>query len=461
MQDGFGAINIAVAFSQIIAIFRQLDLQWPDELLDMFNMISLFNLNVDLLSIDCFVDEWSFTRKFFLANLIPVLFGLTFLIRTLMTVFHNTFFLPKVYIPLANRYSRFHNDIFLPKIYEPITERYSRFHNGVFIPAVYKPAKKSCYAFHHRVLLPKVYKPGKKLYARAMRSIRQQKSIITSGDDAETTAPATPMRQFPSSPTSPRPEDENNNVGGGSIESHAVVSSPAGGVVSGGGSGSRSGSDLGSSSAMPGIGRRLTTLARQVTTPIKRQLSKTSSEMLSEVDEEDAGAFSRRMQCAFLLFLSWAYMALASINVEYYNCQQAGEGRMVLVIDPTVECWTGTHLAMWPMAMMGTACWRGAEVVHACIHSLNSFPSFIHSLRSIEFIHSFRFSHNVSLQNVSGPCAPGLRDSGSLHPHHVLPQEAALRARSHRARTSRASRQGKRHTRPISSFRTRTAYLLL
>ena len=150
MQDGFGAINIAVAFSQIIAIFRQLDLQWPDELLDMFNMISLFNLNVDLLSIDCFVDEWSFTRKFFLANLIPVLFGLTFLIRTLMTVFHNTFFLPKVYIPLANRYSRFHNDIFLPKIYEPITERYSRFHNGVFIPAVYKPAKKSCYAFHHR-----------------------------------------------------------------------------------------------------------------------------------------------------------------------------------------------------------------------------------------------------------------------------------------------------------------------
>ena len=124
---------------------------------------------------------------------------------------------------------------------------------------------------------------------------------------------------------------------------------------------------------MPGIGRHLTTLARQVTTPIKRQLRKTSREMLSEVDEEDASVFSRRMQCAFLLFLSWAYMALASINVEYYNCQQAGEGRMVLVIDPTVECWTGTHLAMWPMAMMGTACWRGAEkTVNARFHSLDS-----------------------------------------------------------------------------------------
>jgi hypothetical protein len=106
MQDGFGAINIAVAFSQIIAIFRQLDLQWPDELLDLFNMISFFNLNVDLLSIDCFVSEWSFTRKFLLANLIPVLFGLTFLIRVVLTVFHNTYFLPKVYLPAAKYCSR-------------------------------------------------------------------------------------------------------------------------------------------------------------------------------------------------------------------------------------------------------------------------------------------------------------------------------------------------------------------
>ena len=63
----------------------------------------------------------------------------------------------------------------------------------------------------------------------------------------------------------------------------------------------------------------------------------------TKVEEEDAAAFARRMQCAFLLFLSWAYMALASINVEYYNCQPAGEDRIVLVIDPTVGGYTSEN----------------------------------------------------------------------------------------------------------------------
>jgi hypothetical protein len=95
LRDGFGAINIAVAFSQVIAIFRQLDMQWPSQLLDLFDVLSLFNLNIDLLSIDCFV-EWTWVRKFILANLAPLVLGAFFLVRVSLKVFHNKFLLPKV-----------------------------------------------------------------------------------------------------------------------------------------------------------------------------------------------------------------------------------------------------------------------------------------------------------------------------------------------------------------------------
>ena len=67
-----------------------------------------------------------------------------------------------------------------------------------------------------------------------------------------------------------------------------------------------------------------------------------------------AAVFARRMQSAFLLFLSWAYMAVAQINVEYYTCTATGDGRYVLDMDPTVQCWVGWHQALWLPAMAGT-----------------------------------------------------------------------------------------------------------
>jgi hypothetical protein len=46
--------------------------------------------------------------------------------------------------------------------------------------------------------------------------------------------------------------------------------------------------------------------------------------------------------------------ALAQINVEYYTCSATGDGRYVLDMDPTVECWVGWHQALWLPAMAGT-----------------------------------------------------------------------------------------------------------
>ena len=102
---------------------------------------------------------------------------------------------------------------------------------------------------------------------------------------------------------------------------------------------------------------RFAMLVSQVSSPsqlIKARVSRAASSLLSEVDEDESLIFARRMQSAFLLFLSWAYMALAQINVEYYTCSATGDGRYVLDMDPTVECWVGWHQALWLPAMAGT-----------------------------------------------------------------------------------------------------------
>jgi hypothetical protein len=95
----------------------------------------------------------------------------------------------------------------------------------------------------------------------------------------------------------------------------------------------------------------------QVSSPtrlIRARVSRAASSLLSEVDEDESAVFARRMQSAFLLFLSWAYMAVAQINVEYYTCTATGDGRYVLDMDPTVQCWVGWHQALWLPAMAGT-----------------------------------------------------------------------------------------------------------
>ena len=48
-------------------------------------------------------------------------------------------------------------------------------------------------------------------------------------------------------------------------------------------------------------------------------------------------------------------MALAEINMEYFDCQQTGDGRWVLDTDPTLQCWTGWHSYLWPVAAFGGA----------------------------------------------------------------------------------------------------------
>ena len=101
MQDGFGAVNIIVGFTQVISVFGRLELNWPKEIIDFMNILSVFNLNLEFFSIDCFVVSWNWTRKFFVVNFGPLILGCMFLLATLIVTLHNKVFLPYVYAPIG------------------------------------------------------------------------------------------------------------------------------------------------------------------------------------------------------------------------------------------------------------------------------------------------------------------------------------------------------------------------
>ena len=101
MQDGFGAVNIIVGFTQVISVFGRLELNWPKEIIDFMNILSVFNLNLEFFSIDCFVVSWNWTRKFFVVNFGPLVLGCMFLLATLIVTLHNKVFLPYVYAPIG------------------------------------------------------------------------------------------------------------------------------------------------------------------------------------------------------------------------------------------------------------------------------------------------------------------------------------------------------------------------
>ena len=101
MQDGFGAVNIIVGFTQVISVFGRLELNWPKEIVDFMNILSVFNLNLEFFSIDCFVVSWNWTRKFFVVNFGPLVLGCMFLLATLIVTLHNKVFLPYVYAPIG------------------------------------------------------------------------------------------------------------------------------------------------------------------------------------------------------------------------------------------------------------------------------------------------------------------------------------------------------------------------
>ncbi|KAJ3436378.1 insulin-like growth factor binding proteinn-terminal [Anaeramoeba flamelloides] len=69
-KNYFGSFSILISFLQIVAIFPKFNVVWPYRLIEYLNALSLVNLNIEYLALDCSF-EINYTTKWFLIQLIP------------------------------------------------------------------------------------------------------------------------------------------------------------------------------------------------------------------------------------------------------------------------------------------------------------------------------------------------------------------------------------------------------
>ena len=68
-------ISIGVDYFQILAIFSNANVQWPAPIKSLFQILSAFNLNIEIVAPECLVPNVSFVQKFAAVLLLPVFVG--------------------------------------------------------------------------------------------------------------------------------------------------------------------------------------------------------------------------------------------------------------------------------------------------------------------------------------------------------------------------------------------------
>mmetsp|Transcript_22541 Transcript_22541/g.46821 ORF Transcript_22541/g.46821 Transcript_22541/m.46821 type:complete len:4475 (+) Transcript_22541:277-13701(+) len=72
-QVNLGIITIGVDYFQVIAIFSSANVDWPQELTDLWNMLSAFNLNIDLAAPECWQGaDFTYDQKWMVVEFTPV-----------------------------------------------------------------------------------------------------------------------------------------------------------------------------------------------------------------------------------------------------------------------------------------------------------------------------------------------------------------------------------------------------
>merc|ERR1711871_1425879 len=65
-------VSIGWDYFQVLALFSDADIRWPDELKTLFRMLSFFNIDVDLVAPECLVPDVKYSTKYFISLLLPV-----------------------------------------------------------------------------------------------------------------------------------------------------------------------------------------------------------------------------------------------------------------------------------------------------------------------------------------------------------------------------------------------------
>ncbi|GMI00407.1 hypothetical protein TrST_g13361 [Triparma strigata] len=68
-----GIITIGVDYFQVLAIFSSANVDWPSELVDLYNILSAFNLNIDLAAPECWQGaDFTYDQKWMVVEITPI-----------------------------------------------------------------------------------------------------------------------------------------------------------------------------------------------------------------------------------------------------------------------------------------------------------------------------------------------------------------------------------------------------
>ncbi len=63
-------------YAQVVAIFANNNVQWPSILTELFNILSAFNLNLDLIAPECALPSVTYWQKWVFIEALPIaMFG--------------------------------------------------------------------------------------------------------------------------------------------------------------------------------------------------------------------------------------------------------------------------------------------------------------------------------------------------------------------------------------------------
>eukprot|EP00003_Mantamonas_plastica_P023325 TRINITY_DN417_c0_g4_i1.p1 TRINITY_DN417_c0_g4~~TRINITY_DN417_c0_g4_i1.p1 ORF type:complete len:3914 (-),score=1148.76 TRINITY_DN417_c0_g4_i1:1146-11180(-) len=71
-----GSLAISLTHLQIVAMYADFKLPWPEIVLEFLSILSIVNLNMDLTAPECTFAEWSYENKFYLTMALPLAVGI-------------------------------------------------------------------------------------------------------------------------------------------------------------------------------------------------------------------------------------------------------------------------------------------------------------------------------------------------------------------------------------------------
>ena len=86
-------VSIGVDYFQVLAMFRNADIRWPVYLIQLFNFLDFFNLNIDIVAPECLLPEFDYRMKFAMTLILPFVTLCVLLITLLLHYIYKVFLL--------------------------------------------------------------------------------------------------------------------------------------------------------------------------------------------------------------------------------------------------------------------------------------------------------------------------------------------------------------------------------